>query len=705
MKARPVSRKSEQVSSTAPQVEDSGAEHAWGIPAGNDPIRASILVVDDEEANLVAMRTVLEELGQPVVCARSGEDALRLLLDQEFALILLDVLMPGMDGYETATVIRSRQKTRHVPIIFLSAMDRDQSHLYRGYSAGAVDFVFKPVEAQILRSKVSVFVELHIKIQEVRLKAEHEKRLLAENLAVRRQQSQTARALKRSEARQSLVIESLPIALWVSSSGDNFQSRQFVGGNTESLCGLSPDKFSRSRKIWLSRIHDDDRDQVLEALDAAKTTGFFSMEYRWRRADGSYGWFYDRGSLSEAAGSPDEMFGIWLDVSDRRTLEQQLAHAQKLEALGQMTGGIAHDFNNMLSVILGSLGLIDREALGNPKTARRIDLATQAANSCADLTNRLLGFAKRQALEPVVISLEEELAGLRDLLVKTLGKNIALTCTCPKDCWPVYLDASQLEAALVNLVINARDAMADGGNLSISCRNLTVDDAARCELDLKAGAYVELEIADTGTGMPDDVRQKAFEPFFTTKGVNKGTGLGLSTIYGFVKQSGGTVTIDSAQGRGTSVRMYLPRAGAAAGRRTRHRGLTHMVEDSVVLVVDDDEKVREVAVLMLEGLGYVTVQACDGTEALARLGDTVGIALLFSDCVMPGEFDGEALAQEAVRRYPGLPILLTSAYRKSAETDSEPGRLASFPFLAKPYSAAQLSDAIKLATAPPADAE
>jgi len=699
-----VNDQSDQNAAAQLQGDEPGSPLPGDGDPGEAPIQAPILVVDDENANLVAMRTVLEELDHPVVCARSGEDALRLLLDTDFALILLDVLMPGMDGYETATVIRSRQKTRHIPIIFLSAMDRDQSHLYKGYSAGAVDFVFKPVEAQILRSKVSVFIELYIKIEEVRRQAEHEKRLLAENLAVKRQQSQTAKALKRSEAQQSLVIESLPIALWVSSSEDNFQSRQFVGGNMESLCGLAADKFSRSRKVWLSRIHDDDRDQVIDALDAAKSTGFFSMEYRWRRADDSYGWFYDRGSLTEAAEGHDEMFGIWLDVSDRRTLEQQLAHAQKLEAIGQMTGGIAHDFNNMLSVILGSLGLIDREALGNPKTARRIDLATQAANSCADLTNRLLGFARRQALEPVIISLEEELAGVRDLLVKTVGKRIAMTFDCAQDCWPVYADATQLEAALVNLVINARDAMSEGGDLVICCRNLSVEDGAPGELDLKPGNYVELAVSDTGMGMPEEVRQKAFEPFFTTKGINKGTGLGLSTIYGFVKQSGGTVIIDSVIGKGTTVRLYLPRASDTAQRRARHQGEMRMIDDPVVLVVDDEERVREVAVSMLERLGYSTVQAADGQEALARLEDTEGVVLLFSDCVMPGDLDGEALAQEAALRYPGLPILLTSAYR-NAPADTDQARLASFPFLPKPYTATQLSDAIRLATVAPADAE
>lgn len=656
-------------------------------------LRAPILVVDDEEANLAAMRDVLRDLGQPIVCASSGEDALRLLLDREFALILLDVLMPGMNGYETAEVIRSRQRTRDVPIIFLSAMDRDKSHMYRGYTAGAVDYVFKPVEPQILRSKVSVFVELYIKIQEVRRQAEHEKKLLAENLEVKRQQSQTAKALKRTEAQQSLLLQSLPIALYVSSVHDGFQSRQFIGGNTEHLCGLPPDSFSRPRKVWLSRIHEDDRDHVLEALEAAMSTGSFFVEYRWRREDDTYGWFYDRGSVMKSATGTEELFGIWLDVSERRNLEQQLAHAQKLETLGRMTGGIAHDFNNMLSVILGSLGQVESDKLEEPKIARRLDLAIQAAHNCADMTNRLLGFARRQSLEPIVLSLDEELGKLEDLLSRTLGHKTRLELECSPDCWTVYLDKPQLEAALMNLAINARDAMPDGGVLKVSACNRNVGDDTSTELDLKPGPYVELRISDTGTGMCEEVQQKAFEPFFTTKGVNKGTGLGLSTTYGFVKQSGGTVTIESSPGEGTSVSLFLPRAAKKFVRRDTKQTDFRAQEGDLVLVVEDDERVREVAVTMLETLGYSTIQAGNASEALELLRTTPGISLLFSDCIMPGELDGEDLAAEAARLYPDLPVLLTSAYRAGPGKESE--NLESIAFLPKPYTAAQLVAAIQ----------
>lgn len=668
--------------------------------SGLDPaasFEAPILVVDDEEANLIAMRAVLDELGQPIVCVQSGEEALRTLLDQEFALILLDVIMPDMDGYETAAIIRSRDKTSDIPIIFLSAVNKDQSHLYKGYSAGAVDYVFKPVEPQILRSKVSVFIELYTKVQEVRRQAELEKQLLAENLEVRRQQSQTARALERSKAQQSLVIQALPIALYVSSSEDGFQSRQFIGGNTEALCGLPVTKFSRTRKIWLSRIHDDDRDMVVAALQTAETTGTFSVEYRWRCANDTYGWFYDRGIVTKSADGQGEMFGIWLDVSDRRILEQQLAHAQKLEALGQMTGGIAHDFNNMLSVILGSLEHIDHESLEDAKISRRLELATQAANNCADLTKRLLGFARRQALEPVTITLHEEIAQLKELIERTVGDKIKFEVDCPDEIWPVHVDASQIEAAIMNLTVNARDAMPDSGTLTISAKNRTFDEDSSAGLDLKSGHYVELVVSDTGTGMSDETLRKAFEPFFTTKGLNKGTGLGLSTIHGFVKQSGGTVTIESVQGEGTSVALILPSANGETPKQVGEpvRLSADGQEDCTVLVVDDDERVREVTISMLEAIGYDTLQAADGKEALERLAEKQRISLLLSDCVMPGELDGPTLAEEAMRRYPELLVLLTSAYQNPARRSVD-GQ--SFPFLAKPYTAAQLADAIREVT-------
>jgi signal transduction histidine kinase len=518
---------------------------------------AKILAVDDNASNLAALEGMLAELGQPIVCARSGDEALRHLLKEDFAVILLDVVMPGMDGYETAAMIRAREKSRYVPIIFLSAMDQETTHVARAYAAGAVDFVFKPIDAMILRSKVAVFVELQKRAEEIRRQAALEKRLLADNLLVRTEQRRTEEALQRSLVQQSLVIESLPAVLYVASASDDFRTRRFIGGKLETLIGSGIDA-STEPFAWLDRIHAADLPRVLESFERTASGAPFSSEYRLLCIDNEYRWFSDRATMSRD--NPEEQFGLLLDVSDRRMLEEQLAHARKLEAIGEMTGGVAHDFNNMLSVIMGSLERVLSGPIEDDKMRSRLDLALQGARSCADLTKRLLGFARRQALDPKATSIADELTRLHDMMARLLGKAIKVDFACQKGLWPVYVDSSQLEAAIINLIINARDAMPEGGKLRITSRNLHGSDGIIWRLGLTSGDYVEMAVADSGSGMPEEVQARAFEPFFTTKHPGKGTGLGLSTIYGFVRQSGGTAVIESEAGVGTTVYLYLPKA-------------------------------------------------------------------------------------------------------------------------------------------------
>ena len=667
-----------------------GAAWTGDVGPDGDPV-AKILAVDDNAANLAALEGMLAELGQPIVCARSGEEALRHLLKEDFAVILLDVVMPGMDGYETAAMIRARDKSRYVPIIFLSAMNEEPAHLTRAYAAGAVDFVFKPIEAMILRSKVAVFVELQKRAEEIRRQAALEKRLLADNLLVRTEQRRTEEALQRSLVQQSLVIDSLPAVLYVASASDDFRTRRFIGGRLETLVGSAIDA-STEPFAWLDRVHAADLPRVLETFN--RTAGApFSAEYRLLCTDGEYRWFSDRATMNRD--NREEQFGLLLDVSDRRVLEEQLAHARKLEAIGEMTGGVAHDFNNMLSVIMGSLERVLSRPIEDDKTRSRLDLAMQAANSCADLTKRLLGFARRQSLDPRPTGIAEELARLKEMVARLLGKGIVVEIDCQEGLWPVYVDVSQLEAAIINLVINARDAMPEGGTLRISSRNLERSDGAIWRLGLTGGDYVELAVADSGSGMPPEVQARAFEPFFTTKHPGKGTGLGLSTIYGFVQQSGGTAAIESEAGAGTTVTLYLPRAPAADVNGARKASSCKPASDVLaglhVLLVEDESQVRELARSMLEEMGCkVTVSDC-GDAAVAHL-EADDVSLLLTDCMMPGRLDGAGLALEARRRRPGLPVLFTSG--KWAGVDRIGSDTHNLAFLPKPYTVEQLKSAI-----------
>lgn len=523
------------------------------------PGTAKILAVDDDEANLIALRAILSDLGQPIVCARSGQEALRLLLNDDFAVILLDVRMPGMDGYETASFIRGRKHTSHLPIIFLSAVDQDDTHLFRGYAAGAVDYVFKPIEPTVLRAKVSVFIELHEKALEIQRKAEKEKRLLEENLKVRAEQLETAEALKRSLAQQSLVIDSLPISLFVASPDDCFGSRQFVGGNLGALLGLSEDEIAEVQRDWMCRIHEGDRDRIKAAFANLEPNGSVMNEYRFRLDSGER-WFIERASLIGVPGEGEqEIVGFLFDDTKRKQMESQLAHVQKMEAIGRMTGSIAHDFNNMLGVIIGSLDWAMKKEELTPKLEKRIDLAMQAAMSCSDLAKRLLGFGRREVLDIQDLNLLAELDRLVPMFERILSGEVNLSIECSPDIWPVRIDKSQLEAALLNLAINARDAMPDGGDLTFRARNLGPADLP-VHVNLEEGDYVELTVVDTGSGMTPEVRARALEPFYTTKGEGKGTGLGLSSIYDFIRRSGGGLDIESEPGKGTAIRIFIPKA-------------------------------------------------------------------------------------------------------------------------------------------------
>ena len=651
-----------------------------------------ILVVDDQPANLVAMEDILADLGPPVVCAASGEEALRLLLHQDFSLILLDVRMPGIDGYETATLIRQRARSREVPIIFMSAVDKEAGHQFRGYAAGAVDFIFKPVDPMILRAKIKVFIDLNEKAETLRRQAEHERELLEENLRVRAEQLRTAEKLRSSLHQQSLVLESLPIALFVAGAQDLDRTRRFIGGNLEGLLRPGEHIPLGEPVDWSERIYAPDRERFAALEQDLAAKGAATLEYRVEAGDGVQHWLLERVARSAPVeGGREEVVGFVLDITPTKSMEEMLMHAQKLDSIGEMTSGIAHDFNNMLGVIIGTLDRVTGDDTLNERTRRRLDLAMQAALSCADLTKRMLAFARRQSLDSKLLMLPEELARLEPLIRRAVGPSVQLRVEA-EPVWPIRADASQLEAALLNLAVNARDAMLDGGALTFALGNRTLRGESIDGQDVAAGDYVEICVTDTGTGMSEEVKRRALEPFFTTKGPGKGTGLGLSSIFGFVRQSGGALAIDSRIGEGTSIRLLLPRAEATEAETTsiaaRGGKAREIPEGLVVLLVEDDELLRESTCEMLATLGCDVRTATHAAEALEREAVEPRLDLLFTDIVMPGEMDGRELAREIARRRAGIPIVLTSG-NKAGIRD-----LANATFVPKPYSLADLKAAI-----------
>ena len=656
----------------------------------------AVLLADDNADMRRYVARLLEGQGYRVTAVGDGEAAFAAAAAAPPDLILTDVMMPKRDGFGLLRAVRQDPRTAGIPVIMLSARAGEEAKI-EGLDAGADDYLVKPFAARELLARVNA----NIQMAEMRREAN--------------------RAIWASEQQVRISQDRLSMAL---STGGVGIFEWEIETDTVAVLGPIAELFGVNRAeaeaaglplaSFLAGIHPQDRARVQETIARAiSTSTSFQAEYRVTGSD------RERivlavGRLSAMPRRGRRLAGVIIDVTEQRRVEQALQalndrleqriaaevgerlkaedalrQAQKMEAVGQLTGGLAHDFNNLLAGISGSLELMQtRIGQGRLDEIGRYMAAAQgAAKRAAALTHRLLAFSRRQTLDPKPTNVNDRIAGMEELIRRTVGPAIVVEVVGAAGLWTALVDPHQLENALLNLCINARDAMPEGGRIAIETANRWLDPSMARERDLDPGQYVTLCVTDSGTGMTPEVMTKAFEPFFTTKPIGQGTGLGLSMIYGFVKQSGGQVRIESEVGRGTTVCLYLPRhEGEADGE--------HLLSDptqapraeqgETVLVVDDEPTVRMLVTEVLDELGYTALEAADSIAGLQVLQSDVRIDLLITDIGLPGGLNGRQMAEAARERRPGLKVLFITGYAETSVLGN--GRLApGMAVLTKPF--------------------
>jgi PAS domain S-box-containing protein len=672
--------------------------------------QVNILLVDDQPAKLMSYEVVLESLGENLITARSAREALEQLLKNDIAVLLVDVCMPELDGFELVTMIREHPRFQKTAIIFISAVMASEPERLRGYEVGAVDFVQVPIVPDLLRAKVKIFVDLYRKTRQLeRLNEELESRVRERTAAL----AQTADQLRESEMRRNAALAAGRMGSWdwdIASGNHQWDEGQYA------IFGVHPDESPPGSALIAELVHPDDRRPLRAKIFRALRRGMpFNAEFRITRRDGERRWCVVHGAASlDGAGKPVRVSGVTQDITlkkqaeaavaqlneeleqrvEERTRErqealEQLFEAQKVDTIGQLTGGVAHDFNNLLMAILSSLEVLRKRLADDAGALRLADNAIEGAKRGAALTQRLLAFARRQELKPEVVDIATLVASMTDLIDRACGPAIQIRQDLPPHLPPVRIDRNQFELALLNLVVNARDAMPTGGTITLA----GFSDGMRAS-DGSPVRQVAIRIIDEGLGMDRETLARAAEPFFTTKGVGKGTGLGLSMVQGFAVQSGGRLTIESTLGVGTTIEMRLPAAediGSGEAEVPAVLPAAKLEQDhSIVLVVDDDAIVRMGTVAMLEDLGHTVIEAASGAEALRILREDSSVSIVLTDHAMPG-MTGLQLIGEVQKLRPQLKTILATGY---ADISAEGVGAGDVPRLSKPFTQQSLSTAL-----------
>ncbi len=701
-----------------------------------------ILVVEDSPTQAELARNILEKENYRVFWADNGAKALQMLKERRFGIILSDIEMPGMNGYEFCRKVKDDPATKDIPLILLTRLTAP-GDIITGLECGADNFVTKPFKPEYLLSWIKhhlANIELHrsgssqtglefffggkkhflaserMQILDILLstyataveknleleKAQLELKRVNNSLETKVQErtaglsreiearTKAEEDLRGARQREEMALRTLPLAFFYAKRENDGLRIEWVSEGVKMVCGFEPSEFLKTPDLWSSRLHPEDKERVMADVARLWETGTLNTECRWQAVGGGYRWF-----LVSAAVTDGRATGLWLDVSERKVLEVQLREAQKMEAVGRLAGGVAHDFNNLLTAIEGYTGfLLKSLALDDKRHDDAVEIQ-KAAESAGLLTKQLLAFSRRQVFQLRVLNCNVTISETQKILKRLIGENITLTLDLANAKCLIKADAGQVEQVIMNLVVNARDAMPKGGGISIKTENVELDEKyARMHMEVHPGPHVMISVTDTGSGIPPEVMSHIFEPFFTTKETGKGTGLGLSTVYGIVKQSGGNIYAYSEPGMGTTFKIYLPRVMAeveTAAAPARPKALSGT---ETILLVEDDDNVRGVALRILREKGYTVLETRHPGEA-AKLCESYAekINLILTDTVMPG-MSGYEFYDMISKRRPGAKVIFMSGYTNTELSYARPGD-EKLPFIQKPFSADGLAGKVR----------
>jgi two-component system, cell cycle sensor histidine kinase and response regulator CckA len=696
------------------------------------------LIVDDKEDNVYYLRSLLEAQGCEVASARHGAEALEKARHWPPDIVISDLLMPVMDGYTLLRHWKSDAQLSRTPFIVYTATYTDPDDERLALSLGADAFILKPSEpddflarlsevqaATAAASPAAAFAgmgpghallkeyseALVRKLEQRTVQLEESNRQLQKDLAAR---ERIEAALRESEAKFRLLTELIPQLVWIAGAdgANTFCNQRWVDYTGLTLAESRGDG-------WTRPFHPDDRAAAETAWRQAAETGReVSLELRLRRADGAYRWWLMRAlPVWDTNGSIDRWFGSCTDIDELRQAaaklqrtEEQLRQSQKMEAIGQLAAGVAHDFNNILSVILGYTSFIIEGLKPDDPLRSDVEEIRLAGQRAAALTLRLLTFSRRQVIKPRPVNLEQIVRGVDNMLRRLIGDEIHLSVRAETPLGEVFADPGQIDQIIMNLVVNARDAMPGGGSITIELSNATLDtDRVAEERGVRSGGYTLLAVSDTGHGMDAETCARIFEPFFTTKPKGKGTGLGLATVYGIVTQSGGHIEVCSELGLGTSFRVFLPRhtgsgledlADAPSDAELPHRRsgvVPGAVSEALqapgkrgrILHIDDEESLVQLTTRLLERLGYTVSGFTAPLAALAAFQEQpAAYDAVITDIAMPG-MNGLQLVQALQKLRPDVPVVIVSAYFKPEDV-REAQALGLQSFLVKPDTVEEL---------------